>query len=300
MEVFLDALLDTLKVLPFILIIYILIELLEHKTSFTKNQKFLGGNLAPLVGAATGIIPQCGFSVMAVKLYDKGYIRTGTLLAVFLATSDEALIVMIVDPAGAAAIAPLIVIKLAVALIAGYSVNFIMRKEKLAFAGHMEEEEHGAAGESGEDIHCYSCGREHEGKSNVRVYFVDPLLHSLKIWLYIFIVTLVFGYIFEYNEDAILSAFVGGPYVEPLVAAAVGLIPNCASSAVLAQTYCEGGILFGSLVAGLCCNAGLGFVVLLKNTKKIKRNLALIIALYAISVLVGIAVNAVVVACGWA
>lgn len=288
MEVFLDSILDTLKVFPFILVIYILIEFLEHKTSFSSNHRLLQGKLAPLIGTVTGIIPQCGFSVMAAKLYDKKYIRTGTLIAVFLATSDEALIVLIVNPAGAAAVAPLIAVKVIVGLIAGYAINFILRNEHLA---QPEESDH-------EDIHAYSCGREHEGKSAVKVYFVEPLLHSLKVALYIFVVTLIFGYIFEYNEAAIISSFVGGPYVEPLITAAIGLIPNCASSAVIAQTYCEGGIMFGSMVAGLCCNAGLGFVVLLKDVKKIKRNLLLIVTVYAISVLVGIAVNGICIAAG--
>lgn len=288
MEAFLDSFLDTLKVFPFILVIYILIEFLEHKTSFSSNHRLLQGKLAPLIGTVTGIIPQCGFSVMAAKLYDKKYIRTGTLIAVFLATSDEALIVLIVNPAGAAAVAPLIAVKVIVGLIAGYAINFILRNEHLA---QPEESDH-------EDIHAYSCGREHEGKSAVKVYFVEPLLHSLKVALYIFVVTLIFGYIFEYNEAAIISSFVGGPYVEPLITAAIGLIPNCASSAVIAQTYCEGGIMFGSMVAGLCCNAGLGFVVLLKDVKKIKRNLLLIVTVYAISVLVGIAVNGICIAAG--
>lgn len=288
MEVFIDCLLDTLKVFPFILVIYILIELFEHKASFIKNKKLLQGNLAPLAGTLTGIIPQCGFSVMAAKLYEGGLITAGTLLAVFLATSDEALIVLIVNPAGAAAVAPLIAVKVVVGLVAGYAINFILRNEHLA---QPEESDH-------EDIHAYSCGREHEGKSAVKVYFVEPLLHSLKVALYIFVVTLIFGYIFEYNEAAIISSFVGGPYVEPLITAAIGLIPNCASSAVIAQTYCEGGIMFGSMVAGLCCNAGLGFAVLLKNTKKLARNLALIGALYAVSVVVGIAVNGVMLSCG--
>lgn len=289
MEVFLDSILDTLKVFPFILVIYILIEFLEHKTSFSSNHRLLQGKLAPLIGTVTGIIPQCGFSVMAAKLYDKKYIRTGTLIAVFLATSDEALIVLIVNPAGAAAVAPLIAVKVVVGLISGYAINFILRNEHLDQPKESDRE----------DIHAYSCGREHEGKSAVKVYFVEPLLHSLKVALYIFVVTLIFGYIFEYNEAAIISSFVGGPYVEPLITAAIGLIPNCASSAVIAQTYCEGGIMFGSMVAGLCCNAGLGFVVLLKDVKKIKRNLLLIVTVYAISVLVGIAVNGICLAAGW-
>ena len=276
---------DTLKVFPLILLIYILIEFLEHRTSFSENHKLLQGKMAPLLGTVTGIIPQCGFSVMAAKLYDRGFIRTGTLLAVFLATSDEALIVLIVDPVGAAAVAPLVALKVVVGLAVGYAVNFLVRDELAVPAPP-------------EDIHGYSCGREHEGKSKLKVYFVEPLLHSLKIALYIFVVTLIFGYILEYNRDAILSSFVGGPYIEPFITSAIGLIPNCASSAVISQAYCEGGIYFGSMAAGLCCNAGLGFVVLLKNTKKIKRNLLLMAALYVISVLVGIAVNAVCLAAG--
>ena len=285
MEIFLDSLLDTLKVFPLILLIYILIEFLEHRTSFSENHKLLQGKMAPLLGTVTGIIPQCGFSVMAAKLYDRGFIRTGTLLAVFLATSDEALIVLIVDPVGAAAVAPLVALKVVVGLAVGYAVNFLVRDELAVPAPP-------------EDIHGYSCGREHEGKSKLKVYFVEPLLHSLKIALYIFVVTLIFGYILEYNRDAILSSFVGGPYIEPFITSAIGLIPNCASSAVISQAYCEGGIYFGSMAAGLCCNAGLGFVVLLKNTKKIKRNLLLMAALYVVSVLVGIAVNAVCLAAG--
>ncbi len=286
MEIFLDSLLDTLKVFPLILLIYILIEFLEHRTSFSENHKLLQGKMAPLLGTVTGIIPQCGFSVMAAKLYDRGFIRTGTLLAVFLATSDEALIVLIVDPVGAAAVAPLVALKVVVGLAVGYAVNFLVRDELAVPAPP-------------EDIHGYSCGREHEGKSKLKVYFVEPLLHSLKIALYIFVVTLIFGYILEYNRDAILSSFVGGPYIEPFITSAIGLIPNCASSAVISQAYCEGGIYFGSMAAGLCCNAGLGFVVLLKNTKKIKRNLLLMAALYVVSVLVGVAVNAVCLAAGW-
>lgn len=285
MEIFLDSLLDTLKVFPLILLIYILIEFLEHRTSFSENHKLLQGKMAPLLGTVTGIIPQCGFSVMAAKLYDRGFIRTGTLLAVFLATSDEALIVLIVDPVGAAAVAPLVALKVVVGLAVGYAVNFLVRDELAAPAPP-------------EDIHGYSCGREHEGKSKLKVYFVEPLLHSLKIALYIFVVTLIFGYILEYNRDAILSSFVGGPYIEPFITSAIGLIPNCASSAVISQAYCEGGIYFGSMAAGLCCNAGLGFVVLLKNTTKIKRNLLLMAALYVVSVLVGIATNGIMIAAG--
>ena len=119
------ALLDTLKIFPFLFLIYVLIELLENKTSFTKNQKVLQGPLAPLIGTATGLIPQCGFSVMAARLYEKGLIKTGTVLAVFLATSDEALIILLADITSAPAVMPLVAIKFLVAIGVGYLFNFL-------------------------------------------------------------------------------------------------------------------------------------------------------------------------------
>ncbi len=292
MEIILDALKDTLIVFPFILIIYMLIELLENGSSLTKGRRSLQGPLAPVVGAATGIIPQCGFSVMAAKLYDKGLIRTGTIIAVFLATSDEALIILLVNsPLSAAAaqsILPLIVIKLLVAVMAGYLINLII-PDKITETTPLYTPE----GEA------YSCGREHHGKSAVSLYLVEPLLHSLKVTAYILIVNLVFGFIIaEVGEETIAAGLIGGTYFQPFITAAVGLIPNCASSAIITETYVQGGILFGSCVAGLCTNAGLGLVVLMKNTKKIKRNILLVVTLYSISVIVGMLTNIIITAAG--
>lgn len=280
-DAILDAFLDTLKIFPFIFVIYVLIELLEHKTSFSQDHERLQGDFAPLIGAATGIIPQCGFSLMAAKLYDKGLIRTGTLLAVFLATSDEAFIILLSSGTYAGVIVPLVLIKLVVAVLVGYAANLILPDEKLK-SNRL----------SAEDIHAFSCGREHEGKSEIKVYFIDPLLHSLNVALYLLIVNVVLGcIIYAVGEDTISSLIIGGPYFQPLIAAAIGLIPNCASSVIITQTYIDGFMLFGSCVAGLCANAGLGFVVLLKNRKKLKRNILLIVVTYVISVAVGIIIN---------
>ena len=280
-KVVLEALKDTALVVPFLLVIYILIEFIENRTTFARNQKILRGKLAPLIGSATGIIPQCGFSVMAAKLYDRGLIRTGTLLAVFLATSDEALIILISSGSSAAAVMPLIVIKLLIGVGVGYLVNFIYSAERL------ESEE-------AEEIHAYFCGREHEGKSDIKVYLIDPLLHTLKIAFYLLIVNLVIGFIINaVGEEKIASSLIGGAYWQPFITAAIGLIPNCASSVILTGAYVNSGITFGSCVAGLCCNAGLGLVVLFKNTKKLKRNLVLTLSLYIISAVVGLVINSI-------
>ena len=278
MEIVPDALLDSLKVFPFLFLMYVLIEFLENRTNITKNKNILRGNLAPLLGAATGIVPQCGFSVMAAKLYDKKLIRTGTLLAVFLATSDEALIILLSSGSSAIAVMPLIAVKFAVAVGVGYLFNALMRGEKLS---ELEE---------GEEIHGTPCGHDHEEDGKVRRYLVHPLLHSLEIFAYILVVNLAFGFAMHYAEGAIASFLQGGYWYQPLIAGLVGLIPNCASSVLVTQSYVLGALSFGGMAAGLCANAGLGFVILFKNVKSWKRNLALLGILYVISVAVGYAV----------
>lgn len=294
MEVILDALKDTAIVFPFILIIYMLIELMENGTTAAKGRRTLQGPLAPLFGSATGLIPQCGFSVMAAKLYDKGLIRTGTIIAVFLATSDEALIILLVNSPinahAAQSILPLILVKLLVAVAAGYLVNLVIPDKHAEVAP--------LYGEEG-DKPAYSCGHDHHGKSTVKLYIVEPLLHTLQVAAFILLVNLVLGFIIDaVGEDKIAQGLIGGKYFQPFITAAVGLIPNCASSTVITETFVKGGITFGSCVAGLCTNAGLGLVVLLKNTKKIKRNVLLIITLYCIAVIVGIVINVIAAAVG--
>ena len=286
MSVILDAFWDTLKLFPFLYLIYILMEILEHRTKLTQSQKILQGGFAPLIGSATGLIPQCGFSVMAAKLYDRGFIRTGTILAVFIATSDEALIIMISDMNAAHAVMPLVLIKLLVSVGAGYLANAVLPKEKLARVG-------------AQDVEAHFCCSDHDGgllgtTSDFKTYILSPLLHSLKIAAYLLIVNLVFGYIIDIVggvEKISATAMEGGAYVQPLITGLIGLIPNCASSVILTGAYTNGAILFGSLVGGLCSNAGLGLVVLFKNTKKLKRNILLVVVMYLISVAVGIAVN---------
>ena len=278
MEIVLDALLDSLKVFPFLFLMYVLIEFLENRTNITKNKNILRGNLAPLLGAATGIIPQCGFSVMAAKLYDKKIIRTGTVLAVFLATSDEALIILLSSGQSAIAVMPLIAIKFTVAVGVGYLFNALLRREALAELAE------------GEEIHGTPCGHDHEEDSKVRRYLLHPLLHSLEIFAYILVVNLAFGFAMHYAEDAITSFLDGGYWFQPLIAGLVGLIPNCASSVLVTQSYVLGALSFGGMTAGLCANAGLGFVILFKNIKSWKRNLALLGILYIVSVAVGYAV----------
>lgn len=278
-EVLLDALLDSLKIFPFLFLLYVLIEFLEHRTSVSRNKNILRGPLAPLLGASVGMIPQCGFSVMAAKLYDKRIIRMGTLLAVFLATSDEALIILLSEGSKAFSVMPIIAVKFVVAVAVGYAVNAIVRRGDLADLPENEQ------------VHGTPCGHDHEEDSKLRQYLVHPLLHSLEIFAYILIVNVLFGILIYFVTEESIAAFLQSAlWFQPIVAAAVGLIPNCASSVAITQTYILGGLSFGGCLAGLCANAGLGFVVLFKNTKMWKRNLLLAAVLYLISVAVGYAV----------
>ena len=302
LDVLLHSFLDTLKILPFLIVIYILIELMERKSNFATENSRLKGNLGVLVGSATGLIPQCGFSVMAAKLYDKGFIALGTLIAIFISTSDEAFIILLSSGEGALSLLPMILIKIVVGVGIGYAVNAVLkliekRRGASAFTPVQTEkvdkaDYHARVFMPKEEDECTSCGRNHDADKPVLTYFVFPFLHSLKIALYVFLVTFAFGLLVELvGEENVMAFMNANVFIQPFIAAAIGLIPNCASSVVITQSYLLGGITFGSCVAGLCANAGLGFVVLLKNTKKWKRNLALLIGMYVVSVLVGVAVN---------
>lgn len=303
------AVLDTLPLLPWLALIYIVIELLENKTNLAGSNR-LGGRLGPVIGSATGLIPQCGFSVMAAKLFEQKYITLGTLIAIFLSTSDEAFIVLLSSGAqGAAAVLPLVAVKIAVGIAVGYAVDGVL---KAIGRGQVRLDGDAIAKATGEkapqttheifikryfeetavEAGC-SCGREHEEGKPFLNYIVYPLLHALKVAGFVLLVNFLLTFLIEWVGEDKFSAFIGqSALLQPFLTSAIGLIPNCASSVVLATTYLEGGITFGSLAAGLCANAGLGFVVLLKNTRRWKRNLLLVLFCYAVAVVVGLLLNA--------
>lgn len=308
LDVFFDALFDTLKLLPFLVLIYVIIELLEHKTNLNKEHSRLKGALGPLIGSATGLIPQCGFSVMAAKLYEQKFISVGTLLAIFLSTSDEAFVILLSEGA-AGHLMPLIIAKMAIGVSAGYVADglaFLFKKkfsQPLLAEGAEREamrvNPNAGAGDSheyfftkGENEECTSCGREHDEGKPWLTYFVRPLLHALQVAAFIFIVNFVLGAIVRaVTKKKFIGFMQRGKAAQPFIAALIGLIPNCASSVVITQCFLKGGLYFGSCVAGLCANAGLGFVVLLKNGKEWKRNLILIAVCYVVSVAAGSLIN---------
>ncbi len=271
------AFIDSIKIFPFLLIAYIIIELIEYYAS-NKMQKTLSGKSAPLFGALFGLVPQCGFSVVAADMYSKRMITMGTLMAVFIATSDEAIPLMLANPDSARMLLPLLLIKLVFALLVGYLIDFVLKSKIQRPISNVSEEHHTGC-----------CHHEIEGKRNKWVeLLVHPLMHSLKILAYIFIFNLIFGLIIMWvTEDALINFLQSSSILAPFIAGLIGLIPNCASSVILTELFIMNGIDFGALVAGLCVNAGLGMVFLFKNNKNLKENLFIISMLYVLSVALG-------------
>lgn len=316
-DVVLDALIDTLKLFPFLFLLYILIELMEHNTRVGKPNKALSGKWAPLFGSVVGLVPMCGFSVMAAKLYRHRHLTLGTLIAVFVATSDEAFLVLLLSSLGWAekllSIVALIGSKVVLGAGAGYCVDLILKNcarppevheleahahEVHKHEEHGHEEEHNHA--QGEEYTV--CEHKHGKESTLSLYLVSPLLHALKIAAFVLAINLAFGFLFfgigggnaEAGEEKVIAFMQGAGYwYQPLIGCLIGLIPNCASSVVLAETYALGGIAFGSLLGGLCVNAGLGYLVLLRDTKKWKETLFIVGGLFLFSLAAGYVANAI-------
>ena len=325
-DVVLDALLDTLKLFPFLLLLYILIELMEHNTRVGRANAALAGRWAPLLGSATGLIPMCGFSVMAAKLYERKYVTLGTLLAVFIATSDEAFLVMLVSDMGwldkLVSILSICGIKLVLGAGVGYLADALAKRrgallvpmpvidyeeDDHAEGGHDREGEDGHAhGHAHEHAHAHehgaragdeftACEHKHGKKGNLSLYFVSPLLHALQVAAFVLLVNLVFGFLFFFvGEERVIGFLQGSGYwYQPLICSVLGLVPNCASSVILAEVYAMGGISFGSCLAGLIVNAGLGYLVLFRNLRAWKRTLAIVALMLVLGIALGYAVNAI-------
>ena len=302
LEFFIHALQDTWPMLPWILLMYIVVELLESRTDITSAR--LNGTLGPLVGSATGLIPQCGFSVMAAKLFERKYITVGTLLAVFFSTSDEAFILLLSSGTGAVWVLPTLAVKVLVGVAIGYGVDALLkalgRAQAVVEMPQTEENQPTTTHEifiarfqeeRDVEVVC-SCGRTHGESSPWKKYVLSPILRTLQVGLFIFLVNFILtAIIHTVGEDAFAAFMQSSKFLQPFITCAVGLIPNCASSVVITETFLSGGIAFGSFVAGLCANAGMGFVVLLKNVRKWKRNLLLLSISYFASVAVGMLCN---------
>ena len=275
----LHALKDTAVLLPVLFIVYILIELLEYKNVFKfENSKLLKGKSSPIMGSIFGSVPQCGFSVVSAGLYSERKISIGALVAVFIATSDEALPIMLSNYKSIPALICLIITKIIFSVLVGYLTIFlyskIFKNQELKPI-EVKHEEH---------VHA-CCNHDLEDD---KFDWKHPIVHCLKIALYIFIINLVFETVIMFvGEDNLIKFLNSSSIFQPLFAILIGFIPNCASSVLITELYLMGGLSFGSIVAGLSVNAGLGLVVLLKENKNFKENLFIVITLLLSSLAIG-------------
>ena len=298
MDVFLsalaDAALDTLKALPILYLAYLFVAYFSHSQS--KNfTKFLNKSrkAGPAVGAFLGCIPQCGFSSVMADFYPKRSISLGTLIAVFIATSDEAIPIMISEPAFIGDMLVLIGLKVVFAIIFGYTVDLVVslinsKKHDTLPAQYVSEEEF-----EHQHDHC-ACGghSDKNGSCHKENIFLDALFHTLNIVIYIFGFSLIIGVIVEsVGMQSLTSWFGGSVYIQILLAGVIGLIPNCAASVFLVELYINGGIAFSAMLAGLSVGAGVGlFVLFAKNRGKIQllQNFLIIILMYIFGVASGL------------
>ena len=262
LDVLLDALIDGAKMLPFLYLAYLLIEWLERNHGQRIENALAGGGRWGFVpGAVLGCVPQCGFSAVAANFYASRVITPGTLLAVFVATSDEAIPLLAAEPGMWGTLAVLLVLKVILGMAAGFVLDVPLRRvlpQSLygGYAGHADE---------------VDCHEEHEEHSGI---FLAALRHTLEIFAFILLFSFLIGLMFELVGEGAITALLGrmGPF-QPMVAALIGLVPNCAASVLLAQLYMQGAITFGSLMAGLTAGAGIGLAVLWRVNPSWKQNL---------------------------
>ena len=284
-DVILDTIIDAIKLLPFLFITYLIMEYLEHKTKEkTKNIIKKSGKFGPFFGGILGIFPQCGFSAAAANLYAGKVITLGTLIAIFLSTSDEMLPILISEAVPLPKILQILAIKLVIGIIAGFAIDFVItiirkRKEK------QETENEEIADEIGhicEHEHCHC----EEGilKSSIK--------HTLNIFLFILIISFVLNIIIYFiGEENLSNIILNVTVVGPIISGIVGLIPNCAGSVILTQLYLEQVISFGSMIAGLLVGSGIGILILFKVNKNMKENIKILSMLYFIGVICGIIID---------
>ena len=303
LHILLHALKDTALLLPVLFVVYFLIEFLEYKNVFKfQNSKLLKGKASPAMGALFGTVPQCGFSVISSELYAERKVSIGALIAVYVATSDEAIPIMLANYKYIPSMLMLLATKLVLAIAIGYLAMFVYSKlqHKLLEShkhhsheheehNHDDHDEHDDHNEEKHE-HIHACCH-HDTESN-KFNWKHPLVHCIKIFVYIFVINAVMGTIIHLvGEDTFASFLKSSNSLQPLFALLIGLIPNCASSVILTELYLMGGLSFGSIITGLCVNAGIGILVLLKQNKNIKENLFIVAMLIIPSLLIGYALH---------
>lgn len=279
LDVIADTLLDSIKLLPFLFLTYLAMEYLEHRTS-SKTKRLIkdSGKAGPFLGALLGAFPQCGFSAAASNLYAGRVITLGTLIAIYLSTSDEMIPVFISEQAGVWLILKVLIAKIVIGMVMGFIIDLLIR----SFRKQGETEISIKIGGVCEHDHC------HCEKSIVR----SSLKHTLTIFIYIVVISFILNTAIHFiGEDTLASLILNRPVIGPLIATLVGLIPNCAASVVLTQLYLGNVMSLGAMMGGLLAGAGVGILVLFKENRNVKENLKILGIMYTIGAVCGIIID---------
>lgn len=269
-EIIIETLVDGIKLLPFLLVTFLIIEWLEHKVN-SKKIINTSGKLGPLFGGILGAFPQCGFSVSATNLYVTKIITMGTLISVYLSTSDEMLPIMLSEGISFFTVLKILLIKVGIGILIGFIVDFIFRKKQQIEINDLCEEEH---------CHCE------------KGIFKSSLHHTLSVFGFIIIISFILNILLTYlGEDTLQSIFLKDSFFSPFISSLVGLIPNCASSVAITELYLNNAITLGSTMAGLLTGSGVGILVLFKYNKNLKENLLIVSIIYAVGVISGILID---------
>jgi len=284
-DILLDAVMDTLYLIPFLLVTYLVMEWIEHRAG-DKTQHAIkkSGTAGPLIGSLIGVVPQCGFSATASTLYAGRVITLGTLFAVYLSTSDEMLPIFIAEQVPINTMLLILGSKVAIGMVFGFAIDAAMRSMH-------REPSSPQIHELCEHDHCHCEGEEGEGAGAI---VKSAVIHTLQVTLFVFLVSLALNIVLEAVGEDALAAFLSANGVLAVIGAGVfGLIPNCAASVTIAQLYVNGVLSPGAMMAGLLSAAGVGLLVLLRSNRPARQNVFIIIGLAGIGILCGLIIDAI-------
>ena len=283
-----DAIIDSFHILPLLFLVFFIIEVIEFFyaekiNDFMKKSE----KTAPAIGSLAAIIPQCGFSVIASTLYIRKFITKGTLIAIYLATSDEAIPILLAEPSKIHYVLPIVGLKVLIGICAGYLIDFILKDDKYISI----KSRHGDNCE-----HCdedEGCCRHSVSKRRKRELIYHPLKHTANIFVFILLITVGLNYLIEvYSSHIALHSIVAKfKFFEPVFTAFFGLIPNCATSIAITMLLIKGSISFGAAISGLLSNAGLGILVLLRHNENLKDTAKIVGIILAVSIISGMVIQ---------
>ncbi len=271
-DILIDTTIDALKLMPFLFVAFLLIEVLEHKLT-VKNKSIItkSKKIGPILGALLGVIPQCGFSVMGTNLYVTRIISLGTLFSIYLSTSDEMLPILISEKADIKIILQIILIKILFGMIYGILIDLILRKKNT----------------KQEKTNYEICDKDHCHCE--KGILLSAIKHTLNIIIFLFITSLIINIIFNYvGQDYLSKILLKNSILGPFITSLIGLIPNCGASVIITQLYLNNAISLPSLIAGLLTGSGTAIIVLFKENKNIKENIFIVFLLYSLGVISGL------------